>query len=160
MLLKPSLAVIFLVMFIKAAWSMGDDTCLESSLAAISGLLPGMNKSSLNKTDRHISTKITTGEDDGGNYEAETYHYKNYDITVVRDLIDSILITSLELLWAQNIKIGEDRNVVERYLILEPVVNDEESSQYVICSDVGDVYAILRYQNNKIKSIELVIERP
>ena len=104
--------------------------------------------------------EITGGEDDGGNYEAQIYHYTNYDITIVRDVIDSIVITSPELLWMQKIKIGADRNFVEKHLILEPVVNDKDSSQIVICSNEGDVYALLRYQNNKIKSIELVIDRP
>jgi len=160
MLLKPSLTVIFLVMFSNTASAMSENTCMEASLVAISGLLPGMNKSSLNKINKHISLEITTGEDDGGNYEALIYHYINHDITIVRDLIDSIRITSPELLWAQKIKIGADRNIADKYLIIEPVANDKDSSQYVICSDVGDVYTILRYQSSKIRSIELVKERP
>jgi len=147
-------------MFSNTASAMGENTCMESSLAAISGLLPGMNKSTLNKINKHISMEIATGEDDGGNYEAQIYHYAIYDITIVRDQIDSIVITSPGVLWAQMIRIGTDRNIVEKYLILEPVVNDKDSAQYVVCSSAGDVYAILRYHKNKIKSIELVTDRP
>lgn len=160
MLIKSSLTVIFLVMFSNTASAMSATTCMEASLAAISGLLPGMDKSSLNTINEPFYIEITTGVDDGGNYEAQIYHYTNYDITIVRDFIDSIVITSPELLWAQKIKIDADRNIVEKHLVLEPVVNDKESSQYVVCSSVGDVYAILRYLNNKIESIKLVIDRP
>ncbi len=119
-----------------------------------------MNKNSLPGSNKYTSKETTTGEDDGGVYEAQIYHYAKYDITIVRGVIDSIRITSPELLWAQKIKIGTDRKVVEKHIIPTPVVNEADSSQYVVCSSVGDVYAILQYHNNEIKSIEMVIDRP
>ena len=137
-----------------------EQACIAPSLVAISGLLPGMDKNSLLSIDKYTAKETTTGEDDGGVYEAQIYYYAKYDITVVRGVIDSILITSPDLLWAQKIKIGTDRNTAEKHLIRTPVVNEADSSQYVVCSSVGDVYAILQYHKNEIKSIELIIDRP
>lgn len=160
MSLKPLLTFSILVLFTSSINASEEQTCIEPSLVAISGLLPGMSKNSLPGSDKYTSKETTTGEDDGGVYEAQIYHYAKYDITIVRGVIDSIRITSPELLWAQKIKIGTDRKVVEKHIIPTPVVNEADSSQYVVCSSVGDVYAILQYHNNEIKSIEMVIDRP
>ena len=148
------------MLFTSSINASEEQACIESSIVAISGLLPGMNKNSLPGSDKYTSKETTTGEDDGGVYEAQIYHYAKYDITIVRGVIDSIRITSPELLWAQKIKIGTDRKMVEKHIIPTPVVNEADSSQYVVCSSVGDVYAILQYHNNEIKSIEMVIDRP
>lgn len=78
---------------------------------------------------------------------------QKYNITIVRDIINSIRITSPDLLWAQKIKIGTDRKIVGKHINTAPVVNDKTSSQYVVCSGAGNVYAILRYDDNKIKNI-------
>ena len=159
-LLKPPLIFFILVMITSSVNAIEEQACIDPSLVAISGLLPGMDKKLLLSVDKYTTRGTTTGEDDGGVYEAHIYHYAKYDITVVRGVIDSILITSPDLLWAQKIKIGTDRKTAEKLLILNPVVNEADSSQYVVCSSVGDVYAVLRYYKNKIKSIELVIDRP
>jgi hypothetical protein len=78
----------------------------------------------------------------------------------VRDIIDSIIITSPEQLWAKMIKIGADRSLLEKYIKVTPVVNDKTSSQFLVCSNLGDVYAIFNYNNNKIQTIEIAIDRP
>jgi hypothetical protein len=160
MLLKPSLAFLLLFMFSNTANASDENACIKSSVAAIAGLLPGMDKASLDKVNKYLGMETATGEDDGGYYEAQIYHYSKYDITIVRGIIDSISITSPELLWAQKIKIGTDRNIVEKHIKVVPVVNEITSSQYVVCSSVGDVYAIFNYHNNKIKTIEVSIDRP
>jgi len=160
MSLKPSLTFFIFVMFTSSINAIEEQTCIEPSLVTISGLLPGMNKDSLLSIDKYTTKETTIGEDDGGVYEAQIYHYAKYDITIVRGVIDSIRITSPEVLWAQKIKIGTDRKMVEKHIIPTPVVNEEDSSQYVVCSSVGDVYAILQYYKNEIKSIEMVIDRP
>lgn len=160
MFLKLPLTFLFLFIFGNTANANDENACIEPSVAAISGLLPGMNKASLIKANKYIAVETATGEDDGGYYEAEIYHYSKYNITIVRGIIDSIRITSSDLLWAQKIRIGTDRNIVEKHINPAPVVNDKTSSQYVVCSGAGDVYAILRYDNNKIKTIEMVIDRP
>jgi len=160
MLIKLALPVFFFILFMDTASAIGDDGCIESSLAAISGLLPGMDKASLDKASKFIAMETATGEDDGGYYEAELYHYAEYDITVVRGIIDAIAVTSPELLWAPKIKIGTDRSIVEKHIKVAPVVNDRASSHYVVCSSAGDVYAIFTYENNKVKTIETVIDRP
>lgn len=160
MSLKLPLAFLMLFIFCNTAKSSDDNTCIKSSEAAISGLLPGMNKASLGKVDKYIVMETTTGEDDGGYYEAQIYHYSKYDITIVRDIIDSIIITSPEQLWAKKIKIGADRSLLEKYIKVTPVVNDKTSSQFLVCSNLGDVYAIFNYNNNKIQTIEIAIDRP
>jgi hypothetical protein len=160
MSLKPLLTFFILVLFTSSINASEEQSCIEPSLVAISGLLPGMDKNSLPGIDKYTSKETATGEDDGGVYEAQIYHYAKYDITIVRGVIDSIRITSPELLWAQKITIGTDRKIVEKHIMPTPVVNEEDSSQYVVCSSVGDVYAILQYHNNEIKSIEMVIDRP
>lgn len=43
---------------------------------------------------------------------------------------------------------------MDQHIIPTPVVNEEDSSQYVVCSSVGDVYAILQYHNNEIEKDE------
>jgi len=158
--LKLPLAFLLLLILCNTAKSIDDNTCIKSSEAAISGLLPGMNKASLGKVGKHIAMETTTEEDDGGYYEAQIYHYSNYDITIVRDIIDSIIITSPEQLWAKKIKIGADRSLLEEHIIVTPVVNDKTSSQFLVCSNSGDVYAIFNYSNNKIQTIEIAIDRP
>lgn len=160
MLLKPSLVVFFLFVFTCTAIAIDESYCIDPAVAEVSGLLPGMNNASLNKINKHTSMDTGTGVDDGGYYEEQIYHYSKYDITIVRDIIDSILITSPEYLWARKIKIGTDRNIVENHLKPAPVIEDKISSQYVVCSNVGDVYVLFRYVNNKVKQIEIVIDRP
>jgi len=149
-----------LIMFSNPANASDENACIKSSVAAIAGLLPGMNKASLDKVNKYLGMETATGEDDGGDYEAQIYHYSKYDITIVRGIIDSISITSPELLWAQKIKIGTDRNLVEKHIKVAPVVNEITSSQYVVCSSAGDVYVIFNYHKNKIKTIEISIDRP
>lgn len=160
MSLKPSFVFFFLFMLSGAATAIDGKTCIEPSVAEVSGLLPGMSKASLNSADKYISTETGTGVDDGGYYEEQIYHYSKYDITIVRDTIDSILITSPDYLWAQMIRIGTDRNIVENHLRPAPVVDEKTSSQYVVCTTEGDVYVLFRYLNNKVETIELVIDRP
>ena len=111
-------------------------------------------------TNKYTSIETTTGEDDGGGYEEKIYHYPSYDISIVRNVIDSIRITSTKVLWAQKIKIGTDRNIVEMHIKTDPVSNTDAISQYVICSDLGDVYIIFHYDQNKVKNMEIIIDRP
>ena len=134
--------------------------CIDPAIVAVSGLLPGMEIKSLNSIDNYLSKETVTEEDDGGYYEAHTFRYEKYDITIVRGMIDSIRITSPDFLWVDNIKIGADRNLVEKQITSTPVVDDKDSSQYVVCSNVGDVYTIFRYDDNRVKSIELIMDRP
>jgi len=160
MSLKLPLAFLLLLILCNTAKSIDENTCIKSSEAAISGLLPGMNKASLGKVGKHITMETTTEEDDGGYYEAQIYHYSKYDITIVRDIIDSIIIISPEQLWAKKIKIGADRSLLEEHIKVTPVVNDKTSSQFLVCTNTGDVYAIFNYKNDKIQTIEIAIDRP
>ena len=135
-------------------------TCLDPGLVAISGLVPGMDSRTINQAGQIISVETGDGVDDGGSYTAYIYHFPNYDITVVRDTIDAIHITSPKLVWAGDIQLGSDRQHVMKQLPVKPVVDENDNSQHVVCSDVGDVYAILRYQDDKVTDIRLVLDRP
>jgi len=157
---KPLLISFFLFVFSSIAIANDENACIEPSVAEVTGLLPGMNKASLDKVNKYISIETGSGEDDGGYYEKQIYRYSKYDITIVRDIIDSILITSPEYLWAQKIKIGTDRSIVQKHIKPAPVIEDKISSQYVVCSNVGDVYVLFSYLNNKVKQIAVVIDRP
>lgn len=160
MSLNILLTFFILAIFTTLINAIEKQACIDPSIAAISGLLPGMDKNSLNSINKYTTKETTTGEDDGGAYKEKIYHYSKYDISIVRGVIDSIRITSPDLLWAQKIKFGTDRKIVEKHIIPAPVVNEDNSSQYVVCSNVGDVYAILQYYKNKIVSIKMVIDRP
>lgn len=160
MFLKQSLFFILLFAFNSAVISGDKSTCLDPSVASISGMLPGMSKDSLAKHGNLITIDTVTGVDDGGYYEEWIYRYPDYDISIVRDSIDSIRIKSLDILWANKLRIGADRGAVEKNLMVAAVVNDKTSSQYVVCSDQGDIYAILRYRDNKIENIEILMDRP
>lgn len=158
----PRLLLVCLFVFISThSISAGEKiNCIDPAIAAVSGFIPGMEIKSKNSLNNYLSEETVTEEDDGGYYEAHTFHYEKYDITIVRGMIDSIRITSPDFLWADNIKIGADRNFVEKHVIAAPVVNDKDSAQYVVCTDEGDVYTIFRYEDNKVKSIELIMDRP
>lgn len=160
MLLKLLFAVLLLFLFSNSVIASDEVACMEPTAAAISGLLPGMGKASLGKIGKYISMETASGEDDGGDYEAQIYHYSKYDIAVVRGIIDSITITSPEFLWANKIKLGMDRNKVAKKMKIAPVADDITSSHYVICSSAGDVYATFRYRDNKVTTIEIIIDRP
>jgi len=160
MIVKSSLSILLLCMFGIAAHAGVENACIKSSVAAIDGLLPGMNKDALGKAGNYISMETSEGEDDGGIYEAQTFRYPEYDISIVRGMIDSISITSPEFLWAQKIKIGTGRSTVENHVTAAPVVDDATSSQYLVCSGEGDVYAIINYRNDKVETIEILIDRP
>ena len=134
--------------------------CIEPSVASVSGLLPGMDKDALTNIDKYYSVETVTGEDDSGYYEALIFHYTQYKITIVHDMVDSIRITSPGYLWANNIKIGSDRKLIKKHITTAPVVDEIDTSQYLVCSSAGDVYAIFHYQKNKVTSIELAIDRP
>jgi hypothetical protein len=53
-----------------------------------------------------------------------------------------------------------DRGQVENALGYARIYNDDETSQYLVCSDIGDVYAVLNYNFNQLESIEVLVERP
>lgn len=140
--------------------SNAGEYCIDATEAAVAGLLPGMNAQSIQRLGSYISLETTTGEDDGGGYEEKIYHYSEYDISIVRNYIDSIRITSPKFMWGQKITIGTDRILVRNHVKTVPVKNTDTESQYKICSDVGDIYMILRYTNNKVSNIEMMIDRP
>lgn len=158
--LKLLSASFFFALLVSTVNAAEEQTCIEPSFASVSGLIPGMDKDSLNSIDKYYSVETASGEDDSGYYQALIYHYAQYEITIVHDMLDSIRITSPGFLWAQKINIGSDRTMVEKHIATSPVADDVNSSQYLVCSDAGDVYAIFRYQDNKVKSIDLVIDRP
>lgn len=151
----------FLILFTGAAGSVdaAEVQCIDKDHSSIYGLMPGQPAKGY-LPDNYQSVEAYTGEDDGGIYVAEKHIYDQFEINTVRGFIDSIVITSPDLLWAGRIKIGMNRGDVEHFLGFAPVYTDDSSSQYLVCSEVGDVYALLRFTQKRLESIEIVIDRP
>lgn len=160
MSIKNCLATLFWLIVSATSVAAAAPSCLDPSRAAVSGLVPGMDGTAINQVEHTLSVETNDGEDDSGTYTAYTYHFAFYDIDVVHGMIDVIEITSPEFIWAGKIQIGSERKQVMQQIGVKPVADDEDSSQYVICSDAGDVYAILGYKNNRVTDIRLVLDRP
>jgi hypothetical protein len=154
--------LVTLILFIINALSVAADvpSCLDPSLAAVSGLVPGMDGTAIHQVEDLLSVETSDGEDDSGTYTAYTYHFAHYDIDVVYGMIDVIDITRPEFKWTGKIQIGSERKQVIQQMGINPIVDDEDASQYVICSDAGYVYAILGYKDNRVTKIQLVLDRP
>lgn len=160
-MLPKLLVICFLLATVtNSIYASENPGCIDPAIVAVSGLVPGMEIKSLDSIDNYLSKETVTEEDDGGYYEAHTFRYEKYEITIVRGMVDSIRITSPDFLWIDNIKIGVDRNLVKKQITSTPVVDDKDSSQYLVCTNEGDVYTIFRYDDNRVKSIELIMDRP
>lgn len=133
--------------------------CIDSELAEIRGLSPG-TKPGEETLKNYLSVESISGEDDGGGYRGKKYIYNDYEVTVVRGKIDSISITSPNIPWVGRIRLGADRSDTERWLAPYRVYNDDKSSQYLVCSNYEDVYAILYYEQERLVRIEVLIDRP
>lgn len=151
---------IFSLLILGATHSSIASDCLAPSLVAVSGLVPGMEGNTVQQLGSLLSVETSDGEDDGGPYTAYIYHFADYDIDVVHNSIDLIRITNPDYLWAGKIRSGSDRESVLQQLLIKPVVNEEDTTQHVICSDAWDVYAILQYRDNRVTDIRLVLDRP
>jgi hypothetical protein len=137
----------------------GEIQCINQDIASVQGLKPGL-KASGNLPANYKSVETISGEDDGGQYSGKKYKYEHFEVITVRGHIDSIRISSPLILWIEKIRIGMDRGQVENALGYARIYNDDETSQYLVCSDTGDVYAVLNYNINQLESIEVLVERP
>jgi hypothetical protein len=151
----------FLLLLLCAGANAEDEArCIRQNLVEVDGLLPGMDEVMLESQKAYLEKKSIGGEDDGGNYTGYKFIFRNYQVITVRGTIDSINIASPDLLWAHGIHLGTDRDSVDRALSFAEVFRGDDNSQYLVCSDIGDTYAVLRYDKNELASIEVVIERP
>jgi hypothetical protein len=133
--------------------------CIDEDLASIYGLKPGQQAKGYLPSNYH-SVESLSGEDDGGFYVANKYIYEQFEVNTVRGHVDSIVIASPDLVWAEGIKLGMNRSDVEHALGLARVYTDESLSQYLVCSEAGDVYTLLRFRRNRLESVEVAIDRP
>ena len=133
--------------------------CINQDIASIQGLEPGL-KAIGNLPANFQSVESVSGEDDGGRYSGKKYKYEHFEVITVRGEIDSIRISSPHILWIEKIRIGMDRRQVENTLGYARVYIDDDTSQYLVCSDAGDVYAVLNYKLKQLESIEVLAERP
>jgi hypothetical protein len=134
--------------------------CIAANKAAINEFVPGQDKRRITNKSKPLETRKYSGQDDGGVYTATLLKYKNYEIQIVRELIDSVSTSSPDVIWAENIKIGDTRSIIDKRIGYAKVSNSKDEAQYLICSDVGDVYAILHFVSNILTRIQLVIDRP
>jgi hypothetical protein len=84
MSLKRSLVFFSLFVFANTAHSLNDNACIEPSVAAVAGLVPGMDKKAINAISKYSSLETGTGVDDGGQYTSLIYHFTEFKITVVQ----------------------------------------------------------------------------
>ena len=156
--MKFNLLILSLTMHAGMSYA-NEVQCIRQDLASIQGLIPGLRASN-NLLDNYEAVEAVSGEDDGGEYTGQKYKYEHFEVIIVRDFIDSIRISSPLILWAESIKTGMNRDEIEKNLGYAQVYRGNSSSQYLICSNVGDVYAVLDYSMGYLKSIEIVIDRP
>lgn len=157
---KFSPVYLLLLLLCAAANAKDDARCVRQHFVEIDGLLPGLHETVLKSQKVFLGKESIAGEDDGGSYTGHKFIFSNYQVVTVRGTIDSIHITSPELLWAHGIHLGSDRDSIDGSLSFAEVFRGHNNSQYSVCSDVGDIYAVLQYEESKLESIEVVIERP
>lgn len=160
MTLKRFTLWLFLLLLFNGASVATEVRCLSQDIASIQGLIPGMSEKEIASAEAYLSVESVTGEDDGGGYIGQKYIFKSFELIVVRGLIDSLRITSPSLIWAGGIKLLMNRDSVEQLLGYAQVFKGENSSQYLVCSSVGDVYAVLDFENNLLQNIEIALDRP
>jgi hypothetical protein len=134
--------------------------CLPIQEVLINGLFPTQPSEKLKKLPKPLKKTYGFGEDDGGTYKGTTFEYSNYKLEVVRGLIDSITITSPEQEWYKGITVGMSRNKIKQLIGSSPVAEGKNQDQYITCESTADVYAILDYENNQLKTITLIMDRP
>lgn len=134
--------------------------CIPANEATIDGLFPGQNERVLDESPKPQEVKQGQGEDDGGAYTAMSLQYERYQVVIVRNTVDSVRTTSPAVIWAKNIKVGDLRSEIDRRIGYAKVADSKDEAQYLVCSDAGDIYAILNFSAAKLASIEVVIDRP
>jgi len=150
----------FVICILSTLSLLTNANCINQADASVEGLMPGMNKSYLIGMGASKAVGKELGEDDRGVYTAKTYNYDKFNVTVVDDLISSIKITSPDFLWMKSIKLGSDRKSIQKSIRKGKIYEGDTTAQYLICSDIGDVYALLNYQGNKLNGLEVVIDEP
>lgn len=160
MIQKYSSPYWFILLICTGANVQADARCIGADLVETDGMLPGMNAAALESQKAFLKKELISGEDDGGSYTGQKFTFSNYQITTVRGTTDSIRITSPALSWAYGIRLGTDRDSIDRALGFAEVFRGDDNSQYSVCPDIGDTYAVLQYEKDELTSIEVVTERP
>lgn len=155
-----SLLSLLLLLICVGAYAEEQARCIGSQLVEVDGMLPGQSGALLESQRAFLEKESVGGEDDGGGYIGQKFTFRKYQVVTVRGFIDSIRITSPSLLWAHGIRLSADRASIDRALGFAEVFRGDNDSQYLVCSDIGDTYAVLKYEKNKLTDIEVVIERP
>lgn len=134
--------------------------CLPAPEAAIDGLVPGQDERVVTDRPTPIATKKLQGEDDGGAYTATLLKYERYQVIIVRELVDSVSTRSPAITWLSGIKVGNSRSQIDGRIGYARVYDSDDEAQYLVCSEVGDIYAILRFESGILTEIEVVLDRP
>ena len=106
------------------------------------------------------------GEDDGGMYDIETYHYDHLQIDIVRGRVDRIYTTSDKVAMPSGIRVGYTMDQVIQILGRKPRDWQGTQSEFniVTCPVNGkwvqEDYVSLKFSNKVLISIEYVANRP
>jgi len=145
---KYPLPCLLLLLLCAGANAENEARCIRRNLVEVNGLLPGMDEVVLESRNGYLGQEPIRGEDDGGNYTGYKYSFSSYQVVTARGTIDSIYIASTDVLWAHGIRVGSDRDSIDRAPGFAEAFRGDSDSQYLVCSDIGDTYAVLRYENN------------
>jgi len=134
--------------------------CIPAHEVAIEGLFPGQSERVLEERPKPQEVKKSKGEDDGGEYTATTMKYARCQVVIVRETVDSVSTSSPAVIWVQHIKVGDLRSEIDRRIGYAKVADSKDETQYLVCSEADDVYAILNFSSDKLSAIEVVVDRP
>lgn len=138
----------------------GQPNCIPTEEAAIDGYFPGQNKRDVSERTKPHEIILSQGEDDGGVYSETLMKFNFYQVSIVRERVDSVTIRSPKMIWAKKLKIGDARSRVDGVIGYAKMPDANGQAQYLVCSEVGDVYAVLRFSYDKLVNIEVAIDRP
>src|SRR6266571_3999635 len=96
--------------------NQGQYDCLPASTFGLSGVRLWEPKDSLRTLGKPRSITKSSGEDDGGGYEITTYHYRDFDVDIVRGAVDRIHTSSNGIRTPEGIRVGDNRADVVKKL--------------------------------------------
>ena len=108
-----------------------------------------------------------SGEDDGGQYTENTYHYADMEISIVRGAVDRIFTDTPHVIVEPGLRVGLSRAEIIGILGREPRdwQSDEGGFSIVTCPENGEWvqedYVFMRFDEAGIlESIEFLANRP
>ena len=144
------------------------DSCLPPSEFQLQGIeLHADGGSPASTLGRPARTTITTGEDDGGRYEIQTYHYPALSIDVVRGMVDRLMTRSPGVSTPSGLRPGLTFDAANTLLKTKGIVLKQRADTVDIgtCSPSSEIiledYLTLMFdRSGHLQVLELSVARP